>query len=103
MIQLQHEEVPVDSINNLKNPDTYLRKLSSLLESAEELLQLNSMDLRVNRMGILLTNESTETANEVNLHEIKLGQESSDVVILAVYPRDNMPDGIDYSISVNRP
>jgi hypothetical protein len=83
---LQHKHL--DPIHSLKNPEVYLQELRRLLSSPMELLKKNESTLRVNRMGICLSDNDTSAANELHLNEIAIGDEQTRIVVMVKYPRD---------------
>ncbi len=70
-----------------RDPESYLRELTSLLEQPQETLRLERGHLRVSKMGIKLTAAEEVPANELELSEIGLGDEAARVLLLARFPR----------------
>ena len=74
----------------LNSPSIYLDALERILESPEELLRLESGTVRVNRIGVRVTEDSKEAVNEFTLYELGLGNQPSQAIALVVYPRTEM-------------
>ena len=74
----------------LNDPSIYLEALVRVLERPEELLTLESSTMRVNRVGVRVTGDSSEAANDITLHELCMGVQGRQVVTLVIYPRSEM-------------
>lgn len=75
---------------NLKNPAIYLETLSGILNEPEELVKLQQQFLRLNKMGVKLTEESVAAENRLHLYELIIGKQPPQVVCLVSYPRNEM-------------
>ena len=74
----------------LNSPSIYLDALERTFERPEELLRLETNVIRVNRIGIRVTEDSKEAVNEFTLYELGLGDQPSQAIALVVYPRTEM-------------
>ncbi len=74
----------------LNSPSIYLDALERALERPEELLRLESTVMRVNRVGMRVTEDSKEAVNEFTLYELGLGEQPNQAIALVVYPRIEM-------------
>ena len=75
---------------NLKDPEVYLHYLSRALDSHRELLRVETSTIRVNRVGEMVAADSNQPANDLDLHEICLGDHAQEVLTLVRYPRAEM-------------
>ncbi len=77
-------------ISGVNNPEVYLHELIQQLSIPGPLLHCKKIPLRLNKMGIEINNDSTETANEFIAHEFRIGQQSPRLVTILRYPRKKM-------------
>ncbi len=78
------------NITGVCNPEVYLDELINQLSSPGPLLTCEKIPLRLNKMGIKVDDNSTETVNEFIAHEFRIGQQSPRIVTLVRYPRKAM-------------
>lgn len=76
-------------INNLRNPELYLERLTDLLSAPQQLLRMERHIFRVNKMGIM-SSAVDEAVNEFPLHELKIGSSPPRAFALVKYPRVEM-------------
>ena len=88
--QLQENQLHkhLDPVHSLKNPAIYLQELSRLLSTPMELLKQQASMLRINRMGICLSEQASSAANELQLNEITIGDQQTCIVSMVKYPRN---------------
>ena len=87
------KEHPEACVNGLCNPEVYLDELIAHLVFPNPLLSCKKKELRLNKMGILVDNNSIEAVNEFTAHEFRIGEQPARVVMIVKYPRDGMlPD-----------
>ncbi len=60
--------------NQLHVTDEHLERITRVYDHPQNFLTLHALSLRLDRMGILLTADSRERANEFSIAEFKLGQ-----------------------------
>ena len=75
---------------SLKNPEVYLQTLIEHLNEPMGLLQLQESMLKISKMRILLSEENTDTANELHLNAVKVGDLPSRIIALVRYPKSEM-------------
>ncbi|MCW8857657.1 MAG: hypothetical protein OQJ95_09865 [Kangiella sp.] len=102
MTQLRHEQcegkqnlTAEESINSVCNPQVYIDKLISMLNIPNTMLVCEKTPLRLNKMGIVADENSTETLNEFIAHEFKIGSQPARVVSLVRYPKSEMDQKIE--------
>ncbi|MDH5572221.1 MAG: hypothetical protein OEY89_10680, partial [Gammaproteobacteria bacterium] len=84
---------PEACVNGVCNPEIYLEELISHLTLPNPLLSCEKKELRLNKMGVVVDQNSTEAVNEFTAHEFRIGEQPARVVMLVRYPRDGMlPD-----------
>jgi hypothetical protein len=97
MAKLRHEQcdgktnlTAEESIKSVCNPQVYIEKLISMLSIPNTMLVCEKTPLRLNKMGIVADENSTETLNEFIAHEFRIGSQPARVVVLVRYPRCEM-------------
>ena len=75
---------------SLRNPEVYLQKLIEHLNEPMELLQQQESMLKISKMHILLSEENTDTANELHLNTVKVGDLPPRIIALVRYPKSEM-------------
>lgn len=84
----QHKNLSMDK--SLRNPEVYLQKLIEHLNEPMELLQQQESMLKISKMHILLSEENTDTANELHLNTVKVGDLPPRIIALVRYPKSEM-------------
>lgn len=77
-----------DPVHSLKNPIVFVQELNRLLSTPMELLKQQERMLRVDRMGISLSEHTNSPANELHLNEITVGDQQTRIVVMVRYPRN---------------
>jgi hypothetical protein len=76
---------------SLKNPEVYLQTLIDHLNEPMELLKRKECILKISKLGILLNESDTETANnDLRLNGLRIGDQARRVIVLVRYPRCEM-------------
>ncbi len=75
---------------SLRNPEVYLQKLIEHLNEPMELLQQQESMLKISKMHMLLSEENTDTANELHLNTVKVGDLPPRIIALVRYPKSEM-------------
>jgi hypothetical protein len=81
--------------------DRYTARINEVLLHPEEHIEITPRPLRVNRMGIEVEPGADEPANDLTLHEMRLG-ETRIVIDLARCPRDEVPPAEDLIAKAER-
>lgn len=84
----RHKNLSLDK--SLRNPEVYLQKLIEHLNEPMELLQQQESMLKISKMHILLSEENTDTANELHLNALKVGDLPPRIIALVRYPKSEM-------------
>ena len=71
---------------NIDNPEVYLQRLVEQLSLPQKLIRLQDNLLRVNTMSIKMPLDADAPGNEVRLHELEIGDEQTNVLLLVRYP-----------------
>jgi len=77
-------------INGVCNPEVYLDELINQLTTPGPLLTHQKIRLRLNKMGIKVDANSSETVNEFTAHEFQIGKQPPRVVTIVCYPESEM-------------
>ncbi len=77
-------------INGVCNPEVYLDELINQLTTPGPLLTHKKVQLRLNKMGIQVDENSSEIVNEFTAHEFQIGKQSPRIVTIVCYPEDEM-------------
>ncbi len=77
-------------ISGVCNPEVYLDELINQLTTPGPLLTHKKVRLRLNKMGIQVDENSSESVNEFTVHEFQIGKQPPRVVTLVRYPGDDM-------------
>lgn len=75
--------------------DGYIEQVRSVLANPEQHLKLETIRVRVNRMGIKVPENSPEPANDLTLARISVGEDLTRVVAAVRCLRDEMPPKTD--------
>lgn len=70
-------------VNSLANPDVYLNKLIAYMEKPDELLSIKKSHLKLSKLGIKLSDDDTQNANEFDIYEL-IWRDDIRVVILQI-------------------
>lgn len=97
MTELRHQQcdgkpslTAEESINSVCNPQVYMDELISLLSIPNTMLTCEKKPLRLNKMGIMVDENSKEAINAFTSHEFKIGKQASRVVLLVRYDKNQM-------------
>ena len=80
----------IDPISSIDNPEVYLKILKAQMSIPKRLIRLQDKMLRVNSMGIKLPLEPHAGSSPVRLHELEVGEEQSQVLVLVRIPRSEL-------------
>lgn len=80
-----HCNTIVDQMQSLNNPSKYLSTLVELLQLPQDLIHLHENTVRINRMGIKISNPQT-TGDDIHLQDIELGDGESHILVLTEIP-----------------
>ncbi|MDH3354947.1 MAG: hypothetical protein OEL79_07010 [Chromatiales bacterium] len=89
MVKLRHGHSHQEEIDaalhpeqNINNPEVYLKVLSEQLSMPKSIISVQSNMLRVNKMGIKLSVDSSERSNNFSFNEVGIGRAHSKVISL---------------------
>ncbi len=80
----------IDPSRNLDNPSYYLEILTEQMSQPKRLISIQNSLLKVNAMGIKINEDSSIAANEMQLTEMTVGADQSQVMTLVRFPRDEI-------------
>lgn len=72
-------------VKSLANPDVYLKTLVEYLQAPEQLLSIDKIHFKLNKLGIRLDSSSGQSANEFDLHELTWSDRTRHVVLPIAY------------------
>ena len=78
-------------LQDLENPEVYLRELTRLLQNPQQLLRLERNTLCVDPMRIKGPCAKNPRLTQIHLQEILLGRNARQVICMVSFPRDEMP------------
>jgi hypothetical protein len=73
---------------HLATPQVSLEQVIEVFSSPERFVRLQESTLRLNKMGIKISESVRQPANTLNLTEVTIGEQPPRVVTLAKFPRD---------------
>ena len=76
--------------SSLLTPQVMLEQVIDVFSKPEDFVRMRKLPLRLNKMGIKISNDSTQPANELELTEALIGSESPRVITLARFPRKEL-------------
>jgi len=85
------EEQMMDS--PLLTPLVMLEQVADVFSKPDEFVRARKLSLRLNKMGIKISDDSPQPANKLNLTEVIIGNELPRVVTLAIFPRKELVPG----------
>jgi hypothetical protein len=82
-------EVSYESrVNSLANPDVYLDTLIGYLKVPADLLSIEKIHFKLNKLGILLdSGDDSQSANEFDIHELTWSNNARNVLLQIVHTR----------------
>ena len=78
----ERQQAALNPEQNINNPEVYLRMLVDQLGMPKNIISLQSNTIKVSKMGILLTADSSNSFNELQLHELAIGSDNTQAVAL---------------------
>jgi len=85
------EEQMMDS--PLLTPLVMLEQVADVFSKPDEFVRARKLSLRLNKMGIKISDDSPQPANKLNLTEVIIGNELPRVVTLAIFPKKELVSG----------
>lgn len=73
---------------HLATPQVSLEQVIEVFSSPEKFVRLQESTLRLNKMGIKISEATRQPSNTLNLTEVSIGEQPPRVVTLAKFPRD---------------
>jgi len=83
----------------LLTPQIILEQVIDVLGKPEEFVRLRTLPLRLNKMGIKISDDSPQPVNKLTLTEVSIGKESPRVITLAIFPRKELLARTVFSVS----
>jgi hypothetical protein len=74
-------------VKSLANPDVYMKTLIEAIENPADLLSMNKTHLKLNKLGIKLADDDTQSANEFDIHELNWRNNIRKVVLQITHVR----------------
>ena len=74
----------------LLTPQVVLEQVIKVFSRPEDFVQTRGFSLRLNKMGIKISDNSPEPANKLKLTEVTIGNELPRVVTLATFPQQEL-------------
>jgi hypothetical protein len=85
------EKIEAEMMNTpLLTPQVILEQVLDVFSKPENFVQLRKLSLRLNKMGIKISDTSPEPANRLDLTEVIIGNEAPRVITLATFPRKEL-------------
>ncbi len=72
-------------LNSLANPSVYLDTLIEYLAVPDNLLRIHKSHIRLNKLGVKITEDDSQRANEFDLYELTWSDHSSHVLLQVAY------------------
>jgi len=86
-LKLEKTEQDLRKIH-LATPQVSLEQVVEVFSSPEKFVRLQQSTLRLNKMGIKISESTRQPANTLTLTEVSIGEQPPRVVTLAKFPRD---------------
>ena len=86
-LKLEKTERDLRNIH-LATPQVSLEQVIEVFSSPEKFVRLQQSTLRLNKMGIRISESVRQPANTLDLTEVSIGEQPPRVVTLATFPRD---------------
>jgi hypothetical protein len=78
----------------LATPQAAMEQVITVFKNPEDFVRLRKFSLTLNKMGIMIGENSRQPCNEINLTEVTIGEGAPRIVTLARFPRDEiLPPG----------
>ena len=74
----------------LLTPQIMLQQVLDVFTKPDEFVQVRKLQLRLNKMGIKISDDSAQADNKLNLTEVIIGENPPRVVTLAMFPRKEL-------------
>jgi len=74
----------------LATPQAALEQVVMVFSNPEHFVQLRKFSLRLNKMGILISEQTNQPCNDINLTEVTIGEAPPRVVTLARFPKSEI-------------
>jgi len=71
----------------LATPQATMEQVITVFKNPEDFVRLRKFSLRLNKMGILIGDDSGQSCNEIDLTEVTIGESSPRIVTLARFPK----------------
>ena len=71
-------------------PQALLGQVMDVFSKPDDFVRIRKFQLRLNKMGIKISNDSSQPANKLDLTEVIIGNDSPRVVTLATFPRKEL-------------
>ena len=84
---------------SLLTPQVILEQVIDVLGKPEDFVRLRTLPLRLNKMGIKISDDSPQPDNKLTLTEVFIGKELPRVVTLATFPRKELLARTVFSVS----
>jgi hypothetical protein len=81
-----HRNTIEDQMQSLNNPLEYLRTMVELLELPQDLIHLHDNTVRINRMGIKVSEALGAAGDDIHMQNIELGEGESHLLMLTEIP-----------------
>ena len=75
---------------NLNNPEVYIKMLAERLSLPTELIKLHDQVIRLNKMGVKLPLDETESSDLLQLQALEVGDLCCQVISMVRYPRNEL-------------
>ena len=74
----------------LLTPQILLQQVMEVFSKPDDFVQIRKLQLRLNKMGIKISDKSAQADNKLNLTEVIIGNNPPRVVTLAMFPRKEL-------------
>ena len=74
----------------LKSPTDYINLINIIFKHPEAYIKVKNASMRLNNLGVKINDTSIQSAHNIELAEVKIGEAPSRVVVLVHYPKEEM-------------
>ncbi|HEY9052180.1 MAG TPA: hypothetical protein VIQ03_11585 [Gammaproteobacteria bacterium] len=83
-------KIALNPEQNLNNPEVYIKMLAQRLSLPTELIKLHDHVIRLNKMGIKLPLDDTNSSDLLEMQALEVGDMCCQVISIVRYPRDEL-------------
>ncbi len=84
------------SVGHLETPGDHLEQVKNILAQPETMVRLNHIHMNLTRLGIKVDDNSTRSANKIELAELEINDVWRRIIVIVKYPRNELLEKTDF-------